>query len=144
MKLKGHIIATFTISAFLYYICNSFSIFISSLIGGIFIDVDHLLDYYLYNGMDLRISNFFNWCYKKQWDTLIVFFHSIELLFAFWIVIMVFNLGTFWIGLAIGVSQHLVLDMIVNGRQINVFSYFFIFRFINGFRKEYIMRENYQ
>lgn len=140
MRLKGHIIITLTISGILYFIYNSFSVFISSLIGGILIDIDHLLDYYIHRGMDFKIRDFFNWCYENQWDTLILFFHSIELMFILWLIISIFNLGIFWIGLAIGISQHIILDIIFNSEMINIFSYFFIFRFIKGFRREYIMR----
>lgn len=140
MRLKGHVIATLTVSSIIYFVFNSFSAFISSLIGGILIDIDHLLDYYLHRGFDLRVKNFFNWCYRNQWETLIIFFHSIELIFIIWLVISVFNLGIFWIGLAIGLSQHIVLDILGNSDMLNLFSYFFIYRFINGFRKEYIIR----
>lgn len=140
MRLKGHVVATLTISSIVYIIYKSIPAFITSLIGGIFIDVDHLVDYYIHRGIDLRIKRFFNWCYRNEWETLIIFFHSIELIFILWITISMFNLGLFWIGLAIGVSQHLILDILVNREIINAVSYFFIFRCIKGFRKEYIMR----
>lgn len=126
-----------------YFGFDSFSAFISSLIGGIFIDVDHLLDYYIHRGVNFRIRHFFNWCYKNQWETLIIFFHSIEFIFIFWLIISIFNLGIFWLGLAIGVTQHLALDMLGNRDMMNLYSYFFVFRFIKGFRKEYILREDY-
>lgn len=140
MKLRSHIVITLAISSMIYFAYNSLSLFISSLIGGILIDVDHLFDYYLHRGMDFRIRRFFAWCYKSQWNTLIIFLHSFELIVIFWLAISMLRLGLFWVGLAVGVSQHLILDMLFNSGRLSVFSYFFTFRFINGFKKEYIMR----
>lgn len=143
MKLKSHIVATITISSIVYFIFNSFSAFISSLIGGILIDLDHLLDYCIHRGINFNVKNFFIWCYNNQWNTLIVFFHSFELILIFWLAIFIFNLGIFWIGLAIGISQHIILDVLGNRDMINLHSYFFIFRLTKGFKKEYILREDY-
>lgn len=140
MRLGAHIVTTLTISSIIYFIYNSFSVFIACLVGGILIDIDHLLDYYLHRGADLRLKNFFNWCYKNEWQTLILFFHSVELIFIFWLIISIYDLGLFWIGLAVGISQHIVLDIVFNSEMINVFSYFFLYRLVKGFSREYIMR----
>src|SRR3989338_8501944 len=122
MKLKSHIIITFGISSILYLIYNSFCMFISSFIGGVLIDLDHLVDYYFHNGINFRVRRFFTWCYNLQWNKVIILLHSLELIFALWVVISVFNLGPLWLGLAIVISQHLILDMLFNNETVNVFS----------------------
>lgn len=140
MRVKGHIYATITISGIILFVYNSISAFISSLVSGILIDIDHLLDYYLHRGADLRIKRFFNWCYKNEWQRLILLFHSIELVLILWLCIFVFNLGLFWIGFAVGITQHMVLDIIFNSEVINAYSYFFLYRLSRGFSREYIIR----
>ena len=140
MKVKDHIIATVIISSFVYYVFNSLPAFISSLVGGLLIDIDHLIDYYLDQGINFKVRNFFIWCHSDHWTRLTLFLHSFELVFILWGSIIVFNLGVVWVGFAIGFSQHLVFDMIFNGKKIKVYSYFFLYRFANGFKKEYILR----
>ena len=45
MKLKNHITVSLIFSAFLFAISKSWTIFTSSLISGVLIDIDHILDY---------------------------------------------------------------------------------------------------
>lgn len=141
MKIKSHVIATLLISTLVYVIFDSFSAFITSLIGGILIDIDHFFDYYAEEGFSFRIKHFISWCYKQKWQRITLLFHSIELVFILWFIISYFRLGIFWVGFAIGVTQHIVFDIISNNRIVNVFFYFFVFRFIKGFKKECLVRE---
>lgn len=142
MKLRYHIIATTTISSVVYYVSDSITAFVSSIIGGILIDVDHLLDYYRQEGFNLKIKYFFGWCYKLKWNTLVVPLHSIELVLILWFAIYVFDLGLFWLGFAIGFTQHMIFDIIFNNKITNNSTfYFFIYRFVKGFRKEYLIRK---
>ena len=102
MKVKDHIIATVIISSFVYYVFNSLPAFISSLVGGLLIDIDHLIDYYLDQGINFKVRNFFIWCHSDHWTRLTLFLHSFELVFILWGSIIVFNLGVVWVGFAIG------------------------------------------
>ena len=63
-----------------------------------------------------------------------------ELVFLLWIIISVFKLGIFWIAFAVGLTQHMILDLLFN-RQLNIYTYFLIFRIMKGFKKENILRE---
>jgi hypothetical protein len=140
MKLIKHVAVTLPVSAAVYYLFHSFPAFFGSLVGGVLIDIDHLFDYFIHEGINFRVRYFFEWCYKNKWNRITLVFHSIEVLFALWVIILYFNLSFFWVGLAIGMTQHLVLDIIFN-KEVKRISYFFTLRFINGFKKEYILRK---
>lgn len=139
MKLSKHIAVTLPVSAVVYCIFHSLPAFFGSLIGGLLIDIDHLFDYFIHEGVNFRLYSFFEWCYKNKWKKLILFFHSIELVLVFWLCILYFHLGLLWIGIAIGMTQHLILDAIFN-IQLNPMFYFFILRFRKGFERKYILR----
>jgi hypothetical protein len=64
-------------------------------------------------------------------------------MFLLWFVITYFHPGIFWLGLAIGMTQHLLSDIIFN-KDINPLSYFFVLRFLHGFKKEYILRGGHE
>ncbi|TAN59715.1 hypothetical protein EPN16_06685 [bacterium] len=93
------------------------------------------MDYYLHTGINLRVVNFFHWCNNRKFEYLTLIFHSFELLFILWIVIYMFGLGSFWVALAIGFSQHMILDLFGNGKFLKTHSiYFLTLRAAKGFR----------
>jgi len=55
-------------------------------------------------------------------------------------VISLRKLGIFWVAFAIGITQHIVLDILFN-RLLNIYAYFLTFRIIKRFRKEGILKE---
>jgi len=70
----------------------------------------------------------------------LLFFHSFELLFLLWIIISFFKLGLLWVAIAVGLTQHMVLDIFTNKNLIYTYGYFFTFRIIKKFRKENILK----
>lgn len=48
MKLHNHIVVSTIISGVSQYIFNSWQMSITVFLSGIFIDLDHLLDYFIY------------------------------------------------------------------------------------------------
>lgn len=59
-----------------------------------------------------------------------------------WLAIGCYDLGSVWIGLAAGATQHLVIDIPYNGKHfgMKIISCFFAYRAFHGFRREKIMR----
>jgi len=110
------------------------------LLAGIFIDVDHIFDYYLQRGITLKIKSIYSWCLEREFNFLFLFFHSLELVFLLWIAISVFKLGIFWVAFAIGITQHMVLDILFNKDVVYSYSYFLTFRIMKKFRKKNIFR----
>jgi len=109
------------------------------LLAGVLIDVDHILDYYLQRGITLKIRKIYFWSLERQFEFLFLFFHSLELIFLLWIIISLFRLNLFWVAFAIGITQHMVLDILFN-RNINIYAYFLSFRIVKKFKKENIFR----
>lgn len=67
-----------------------------------------------------------------------LYLHSLELLAALWAVIILFKPDIFWVALAIGMTQHMILDIFSN--PIYVYGYLLSYRIMRGFRKEYILK----
>jgi hypothetical protein len=63
------------------------------------------------------------------------------LVLVLWVVTLSCKFNYILFGAAIGMSQHLVLDIIFNGYKVYVFSYFFTYRVLKAFKKEHIIRE---
>jgi len=108
-------------------------------LGGVLIDADHLFDYYANNGFTLKARNIYDACCGATGlKKLYLILHSYELLTIFWMVICVMSLGDLWIALAIGMTQHIVVDTMTN--PLNPFGYMLTYRIKKGFKKEYILR----
>lgn len=142
MFLGQHTVVTLIIGGIFYSLTRSCAGFIGLVIGGIFIDIDHVIDYFLQTGINFRIKYFFKWCHELHWDRIFLFLHSIELILLFWIIIFIFNPGIFWTGFVIGVTQHILFDIMFNtGRvKLHILFYLLIFRISKGFRKEFVLR----
>lgn len=106
--------------------------------GGVLIDVDHIFDYYAQNEPTLNIRRIYKWFTGKKSKIIIVVFHSLELLLLLWLVISYFKMGIVWVAFALGLTQHMLLDMFFNPSR--AYSLFFLYRLMNGFKKEAIER----
>ena len=142
MKPHYHFIATLAISGILYGYYRCLSCGVISFIAGFLIDIDHVIDYYLHQGINLNLRRFLRFCYEHQFEYLSVIFHSFELLIILWGAIAVLKLGPFWISIAIGMSQHMLFDLVLNAKELKThYFYFFSIRALKGFRvKEFLAR----
>ena len=131
MKLKQHITISLFFSAFLYTISNSWIIFSSSLISGVLIDIDHILDYFMAYGINIRIKQFFEVCHNLKIPRVRLIFHSWELLFLLSICAFVMRWNPWIIGTIVGFTQHIVLDQIFN--KPHKLTYFFFWRLKKDF-----------
>ncbi len=126
MNIYKHSAVTFTASALLLIIFKNFQIAISCFITGIFIDLDHIIDYLFNRGMlDIikylrhpkKLIRFISYGYTKYKPFCKVYkpLHSIELLIPA-IILYIFG---FWndilTGAVIGFLIHLVMDTMVIG-----------------------------
>ncbi|MDD2689876.1 MAG: hypothetical protein PHT41_06990 [Candidatus Omnitrophica bacterium] len=133
IKVSGHIICTVTISGLIYLTFHTALSFLASFIAGILIDVDHVFDYYLQEGLSLRIRKIYIWFCDKKYRFVFIFFHSLELLFLLWLIISIFKLGIPWVAFAAGLTQHIVIDILSN-RELSTRSYLLSYRIIKGFK----------
>ncbi len=131
MKIKNHITASIIFSAFLFAISKSWIIFTSSLISGVLIDIDHVFDYLWEFRKRFRVKEFFDVHHNKTLLFCMMIFHSWEFLFIFNIYAFLISDNLWIVGIAIGFTQHVVLDQIFN--KPSNWRYFFFWRLKNNF-----------
>ena len=131
MKLKQHITTSIFFSAFLFAISKSWIIFGSSLISGVLIDIDHVLDYFLVYGINIRIKQFFDVCHTQKILRVWLIFHSWELLFLMGISAFIVRWNPWLVGTIVGFTQHIILDQLFN--KTNKWTYSFFWRLKNDF-----------
>lgn len=137
MRSEYHLIATLATSSVIYAVSKSIPCFLVSFISGFLIDLDHLLDYYIQEGISLDFGKFYNHCIEHRFKYLTIIFHSLELLFLLWGIIYIFKLGPFWLALTIGFSQHMLFDLIFNQDIIKTDKFYFLtLRIYRKFRLE--------
>lgn len=137
MKPLGHAVITLTAGGVLYKYNHSFAGFLSFLITGILVDMDHYFDYIRENGISFNLSKVYKSCsYYGYFKKLILFLHSYELLIALMLALLSFNLNIIWTYIALGLGLHILTDQITN--PVLPFSYFLSFRIMKGFRTEKI------
>lgn len=114
MKFSHHIAVSTAVSGILYLLFKSWGLAVASFVSGVFIDLDHLIDYFIEYGFSLNVKNFFHCVYEEKIQRLFQIFHGWE-----WIVIL---LSIAWItdwnqwitGFLIGYVLHMVLDACCN------------------------------
>ncbi len=131
MKLKHHITASIILSAFFFAISKSWIIFTSSLLSGVLIDLDHVLDYFCEFKKRFSVKKFFDIYYNGNVLFIMVIFHSWELLALLSICAILMSWNPWIIGITIGFTQHVVVDQIFN--KPNKWLFFFLWRLNNGF-----------
>ena len=106
------------------------------LVGGFLIDVDHAIDYVLFEGQrDLRPSTFLRYYLEGRVRRLVLVLHSYELFALVGLAAWYFDALALW-GYLMGGLTHLALDIVFNGQlmptSIGAF-YSFTYRLGHGF-----------
>lgn len=112
---------------------------LASFISGVFIDIDHLFDYYSnHRTFTLKIQDIYETCAKLNLNKFYILLHSYELIALLWASIYLFSLPNLWKATAIGLTQHLIFDQITN--PVYTFGYFITYRMLKGFKKELLLK----
>lgn len=114
--------------------------FIGGLIGGVLIDLDHLIDYFFAFRWRWRLSYFLKGYQFLKSDKIYILFHGWEyvilLAISTWFVIEISSgLGTGLLSLCLGMFFHLIVDVCVN-QGVSFKTYFFLYRLRYGFSVE--------
>ncbi len=112
---------------------------LASFISGVFIDLDHFLDYYANHGLTFKLKNIYDACERSDLKKIYVVLHSYEIVILSWLIIYTVPLSVFWKAGAIGLTQHMIFDQLTNPFSIR--GYFFTYRLLNGFDKNILMPE---
>jgi hypothetical protein len=140
MKPKYHVAVSALISGILYMVYKSWALTIASLLSGIFIDLDHAIDYFIKFGPKLDMKKFSDSFYGEKYKKLTLIFHGWE-----WLILLFlaswFTDWNHWImGILIGFGQHMIIDKLYNISTLG--SYSLIWRWINRFDTNVILLKN--
>jgi hypothetical protein len=99
---------------------------------GVFLDIDHLIDYYRDYGINFDIKKFFQTCDEINLKKVTIILHSLELLIVSSILVCFFQPSSWWIkAVYIGFFQHMLLDLFYNLHRPQV--YFILYRMNKDF-----------
>ncbi|HAM39426.1 MAG: hypothetical protein A2474_07200 [Elusimicrobia bacterium RIFOXYC2_FULL_34_12] len=138
MKLQSHIIISFSVSAFLYFIFRSYILSLSSFIVGIFIDLDHFFEYFYHCGFELNVKKFFKLAEEYAYKKTFLLLHSWELFLIFSALIFFSSANEILFGVYVAYTIHLLFDQF--GNLSKPLSYSFIYRWKNKFSAEKLWR----
>ena len=111
-------------------------------VSGVLMDLDHLLDYILAKKrLTFSYKTLLSYFGSEKSGKIYIIFHSYEFIFLLWLFIAFYQLSVVWVGLAVGVTTHILLDKFHN--PIRPFVYFLTYRMKNKFNKESIYPEDY-
>jgi hypothetical protein len=135
-----HIAISTVVSGTLYVTTRSFGLAAVSFISGVFIDLDHLIDYMIQHGFPRSSKKFFRYFYEEKYKKITLIFHGWEWLIVLAIAAKLTN-WNFWItGVLIGFGQHIVADRLYN---ITTFrSYSLLWRWRKGFDTQRFLMKN--
>jgi hypothetical protein len=140
MTPRHHVIASTAISGVLLLIFKSWGLAVASFVSGIFIDLDHVLDYIFEHGIPSDTKKFFRFFYGEKYKRLTLILHGWEWLILLAIASWQSGWNPWVTGLTIGWAQHMLLDRFYN---ISTFgSYSFLWRLKNGFDTDKILLRN--
>jgi membrane-bound metal-dependent hydrolase YbcI (DUF457 family) len=131
MKLEHHITLSTIISGILYAHFKSWELSLSSLIAGIFIDVDHAIDYFMEHGLRIHLSEVFNFFYEEKHRKITLLFHGWEWLVVLGIFTKLTDFNPWVTGALIGYGHHIVSDYFYS--KASVLTYSLIWRWKNKF-----------
>ncbi len=124
MKFEHHVTFSVIISGILYAIFKSWGLTIASLISGIFIDLDHIIDYLREYGLPIEVRKFIYVCNKEQFRRLLLILHGWEWLIFLGAIAKLTDWNLWVTGLLIGYWQHIVLDQLSNNASLLGYSLF--------------------
>lgn len=132
MKPHYHVAFSTVIAGVLYLIFKSWALSLSCLISGIFIDLDHVIDYIREHGLTLNPRTFSHNFTNGKFDKMYLVFHAWECLLVLAFISWLYDWNLWITGVLIGFSQHILLDAFHNTR--NFQSYSLLWRWKNGFK----------
>jgi hypothetical protein len=139
MSPGGHLVTTAAACAVVYAGTGSPALTVGLAAGGFLIDVDHVVDYVLFERQrDLRPASFLRYYVNGRAERVVLVLHSYELLVL--LAAIAWGTGIAWLwGWVFGMMLHLPLDVIFNGKFASsglIHFYSFIVRARAGFRAD--------
>ncbi|MDP8299573.1 MAG: hypothetical protein P9L88_06705 [Candidatus Tantalella remota] len=128
IDLVVHLVLSAILAVVFYVFRGGWCWPVLAVVGGVLIDVDHFLDYFVYFGKRFNVYDFFERKYNKSGKSYRIF-HSWEIVILLWI----FSPAIPWLfPLAAGVTGHILIDVYLN-RHADFKALFLIYRWKHGF-----------
>lgn len=136
MHPSGHLLSAASASLIGYAASDSLSFSFGLLLGGFLIDLDHLFDYFVFEGQrSLSPSRFFRYYLGLRCQRVVLFLHSYELMTLLFLAALALKSALLF-GYLAGAALHLALDVIFNGQHAlkrPILFYSFLYRWRQGF-----------
>lgn len=140
MRPIKHLICSASAAFVLLITTKSPKVAIGCVMAGVFVDLDHLIEYYRYCGGDWKWSEFSTGSYLDAKGTVNVIFHSWEATAVIWGIVLKKGLNrkkSLFYGVTVGYTLHLILDQI--GNNLNSMGYFELYRWIVDWKQDRLM-----
>jgi hypothetical protein len=137
MKTSVHISASALLAVAVYAYSRSAPEAASCLVGGVLIDLDHVVDFHLFSGERFTLANFFSWYNEDRWRKITLVFHSYEL-FVILCAVAYYLDSAVLRGMVWGAGLHLLLDQLANPGRVRLSPWFYLmgYRIAKGFRRD--------
>lgn len=135
-----HILCSLIVGAVAYKFYKSYWVFIASFATGLFLDVDHLFDYFHFRGFHFSLSEFATGSYFIPSGKILLPFHGFEWAILLGLISLIIYMAktanrqkiiTVLLTLAASLCLHLIYDTLYYGPDPG--TYFIIYRFIHHF-----------
>ncbi len=137
MQLHHHTLLSLAASAAVYLVSRSFAAGLACFLSGIFIDLDHFLEYFYYFGLRrFSVRSFFQAANEHVYRKFFLLLHSYELAGVFWILSLAVIRRPWAWGFSLGFTLHIIADQIYN--PCRPASYLLAFRLRHRFQGERI------
>lgn len=142
MRPIWHTLSSFVLAVAIFFFTRFLGAAVVALLAGVFIDSDHLIDYWaLKPQRPFSVRDFLDSeKYNKQAKFFFLFLHGWEWLALLIIFTWVSGWNVILLSLTLSVVLHLALDCYnqINDKKANPLAYFFFFRVLKGFNKKKI------
>ncbi|OGC59880.1 hypothetical protein A2380_01085 [candidate division WWE3 bacterium RIFOXYB1_FULL_43_24] len=127
----GHLAFSLVAGYFCFKRYKRLSSYVVALLSGFFVDLDHLLDYFIHRGFYFNLSDFLSGQHYHETNTSFIFFHSWELVLLLGVFAYFSKKKHIWCPLILGLTLHLLWDYLTN--PAHWYTYFIIARYLQGF-----------
>jgi len=131
MKLAYHIALSVVVSAVVWALFRSVAATAACFLTGVFLDLDHLIDYVINYGWRIRIRHLFRAFEYEAFENIFVFLHSWEFIAIYLVLLWLINWKPVALGAVIGIFAHLLFDNLFN--EHSALGYFLSFRILHRF-----------
>ena len=135
MSPVKHVMASGVTSALFFAATRSVGGSIACFLSGILIDIDHVFDFYIERKRVCKsLKELYDFCLLDKTGKLYLIFHAYEWVGLLWLAVILSKFHPVWLGIAVGISVHMLFDQLIN--PIYPLVYFWFFRRKFGFSKK--------